>query len=415
MSRANRLFLWLLGLLLLAGLLSYAYWFALNFERQSREVRSGISPQARKNPFLAAEIFLRQGGQTAQSHAGREIFTLQPGGTDTIFLGHHSSLFLQRSGERLRAWVEAGGKLVLVAERQPAEQQRPNALFEALGVELREGDDTTTAAGSCSPASSGRQGTQAGAPDSQEEEKTETVTVTFHADHPGEFHASFMADRHLYDTDGSAEVVVGRGDRAKLLGYRLGRGRVTVLSDAALFTNQLIAQHDHAYLFNQLVATPGKVWLFYSADMPSLPTLLWQRAPYLSLTMLGLLLMAGWRMLPRSGPQLRPVYEQRRNLLEHLDASAEYSWHIDRAQRLFDDNRDAIEQAWRRRHPQLNSLTQEARCEWIGEKIGISSRAVERSLYQTITTEQDFIRASAMLQRLAAAVSRRSVGGNQEQ
>ncbi len=417
MSNANRIVLWLLGALLLGGVLWYANWFAANFERQSREVRTDISPEARKNRYLAAEQFLREGGRTVLSHAGRDIFSLEPAVEDTIFLGSNSQLFLERNHDALLAWVEAGGHLVLVPPHYDDDDDDEESfpLLEQLGVELvyldedeyergnycRERDeacdDLVPAAENESESDSDNND------DTQYREKK--ITAIFTTDYPGEFKARFLADRYLYEAENRAGVVIGDGDLPNLLVVSLGSGSVTLLSDSALFTNEFIGEYDHAYLFHRLVNGPGRVWIFYSADMPSLLALLWQRTPWLLLISVTLLMMAGWRMLLVSGPKFQLQYDPRRNLLEHLDASANYSWRIDKARRLFSDNRHAVEQAWRRCHPQLNSMSETQCCAWIGEKTGITAAAIQRTLYGEIASEQDFIRASSVLQRLATRVN----------
>jgi len=100
---------------------------------------------------------------------------------------------------------------------------------------------------------------------------------------------------------------------------------------------------------------------------------------------------------------------QRRNLLEHIDATANYAWRIDRASSLFENNRKALEQAWRTRHPALNSMDNTQRSEWIAEKTGMAATAVERSLYHEITKDQDFIKASLVLQQLASGLKQREL------
>ena len=152
-----------------------------------------------------------------------------------------------------------------------------------------------------------------------------------------------------------------------------------------------------------LTENADKVWFLYSSDMPSLPVLLWQRFPFLVSCALILLLLGGWRLAGgRSGPLLASRASERRNLLEHVEATAQYGWRTNRSQQLFISNRDTIEQAWRKRHPGLNSMEKIARCTWIGEKSGLAASTVERVLYGEFTAEEDFIRASSVLQRLAA-------------
>ena len=59
--------------MLLAGLAGWGvYWFLANHERHSMEIRTEVSPQARRNPFLAAEHFLSRLGIDSQSVSGRD-------------------------------------------------------------------------------------------------------------------------------------------------------------------------------------------------------------------------------------------------------------------------------------------------------------------------------------------------------
>ncbi|MFO7594335.1 MAG: DUF4350 domain-containing protein [Pseudomonadota bacterium] len=392
MPTANRILLWLLGILLLAVVTGYGLWFMENFERDTEEVKTGISPEARKNRFLAAEYYLREIGQTVQSSAQQDIFSLTPSTEDTIFLGSYSDTFFERNNEQLIEWIKKGGMLVFALDNPLSDDDKEILLLEELGVELHyaeRSDETST--------------TNLSEPDDDPR-----VSVTFRTDHPGEFTAGFLADRYLHDTKQRPNAFIGDGEQAKLLRYSLGSGAVVVLSDNRLFSNDEIGKYDNAYLFSELVHTPATVWILYSTEMPSLLTLLWRHTPYLLVTTIVLLLMAIWHLLLRSGPRLSLEEDARRNLLEHLDATAEYSWRIDKAKRLLSDNRHAIEQSWRRRHPQLNSLEQEQRCEWIGEKAGIAASAVERTLYGDIKNEEDFIRATAVMQQLATRVNQHS-------
>ncbi|MCG8426415.1 MAG: hypothetical protein MI754_03555, partial [Chromatiales bacterium] len=138
--------------------------------------------------------------------------------------------------------------------------------------------------------------------------------------------------------------------------------------------------------------------------MPGLPALLWQRMPFVVAIGTLLLTLLGWRLFLYTGPKLNLAGQTRRNLLEHIDATAEFAWRVDRGQRLFEENRNVIEHAWRRRHPVLNALTVNKRCEWIGDKTGLTASAIERTLYGDVAKEQDFIKATAVLQRLTVGL-----------
>ena len=143
-----------------------------------------------------------------------------------------------------------------------------------------------------------------------------------------------------------------------------------------------------------------RAWLLYSSNMPSLLRLLWQNAPQLLISCLLLFSLILWRMMLRTGPLIGKKRENRRNLMEHLDAAAGYAWRTDRARGMFDATQRALEQKWRRRHLALGRLDRRARCEWIAERAGLTPDEVEMALYGDYSGEQEFTGVSAAQQRL---------------
>lgn len=435
----NRIFLGLLFVLLLAACAWYAWWFYNNFEEYTEQVRVDISPQAKRNPYLAAERFLQHVGMKAKSLSGRDIFNHPLTDNDTILLASNSRFFLERNHDHLLEWVNDGGNLILVPGwTVDDEEDKGYTLLKQFGIELHssweDGADESSgnSADSCNvppeKANSNEGGNEGGtsatdttdtADDAEapiadgakpefDLSKAKPDTVVFTTKQPGDYLADFQSDRYLKADMEKADVVIGSDEHPHLMQFPVGNGRLTVLSDMKLFNTRHIGEQDHAYLLRKLVQGSGTVWLFYSADMPSLFSLLMSKAPYLVLLLGIALLLAVWWLLGNSGPKLLPQFDVRRNLLEHLYASAQYSWRVDKARQLFSDNRSAVEQAWRRRHPQLNSLSEEQRCDWIAEQSGLATNAIRRTLYGDISVEQDFIRASSILQRLATEVGRYS-------
>jgi hypothetical protein len=71
---------------LLMGLMGWGvYWLVANHERHYREIRVGVSAEARRNPFLAAERFLRGVGLESESVPSRE-YLLRPPETTGVLL-----------------------------------------------------------------------------------------------------------------------------------------------------------------------------------------------------------------------------------------------------------------------------------------------------------------------------------------
>jgi hypothetical protein len=218
---------------------------------------------------------------------------------------------------------------------------------------------------------------------------------------------AFRGSVHLHDAEDKAHWKVVDGELGgRLLQYRVGAGLVTVLSDIGFIGNDEIGKRDHALLLALLAGGERRAWLLYSSDMPSLATLVWQKAPYLVTSVLLLCGLWLWRLTRRTGPLLASDALARRNLMEHLEAAAGYAWRVDRAQAMLRASRERLDRAWRRRCPALAWVDRQARCGWIAERTGLTSEAVEQALYGEVEGAQAFIEASAIQQELAASLRR---------
>lgn len=416
MSQTNRIVLILLGGLLLIATAWYSIWFFDNFERHEREIRSDVSPQARKNRLLAAEHFLLRIGRSAESRGGRGFFSELPPPGDTLYISRLSSNISEQKYLSLIEWIESGGHLIIDMGELWDEDTDENFILNHFRVELEdqwELDNKNLEDSKTADNSNGESTKNGEAVEDEEEdeecipcESEERIVVTIPLSGKNRFiQMEIDPYLHLRDKSGDADWRVSSDNGAHILEFKSGQGTLTLLSDGGIFHNDRIGEQDHAFLLNMLTEGADKVWFLYSSDMPSLPVLLWQRFPFLVSCALILLLLGGWRLSTGgSGPLLAPRAGERRNLLEHVEATAQYGWRTNRSQQLFIDNRDTLEQAWRRRHPGLNSMEQTKRCEWIGEKTGLTTSAVERVLYGEFSAEEDFIRASSVLQRLAASL-----------
>lgn len=408
MSTINRIVLWGLGALLLASVAWYTLWFFNHYERQTQERRVDVSPQAQRNPFFAAELFLIELGYEVESFRARDLTARLPAPSDALLVRRLPADFTDQQRIALKEWLYAGGVLILTPPSFDEDDEINNAFLADLGVQLR------TARKDDSPDSECDGDACVASKDNTSEEATEgesgyqTVAMLLTGE-PEPIHAAFRQGRVLRDGDLWAEERFGSSQGTHLLTFATGRGRVYVLSDLDLFTNGRIKELDHAFLLSHLVAGSRKVWIQYGIDTPSLPLLLWQKIPFILVSLGVLLLLMGWRLFLYTGPRLNLDKVQRRNLLEHIDATADYAWRLDRGYRLFDHNRVALEQAWRKRHPGLNMMDNRQRAEWIAEKTGMAARAVERSLYQPITKDQDFIKATLVLQQLASGLKQREL------
>ncbi|MGD8588749.1 MAG: DUF4350 domain-containing protein [Chromatiales bacterium] len=376
---ANRVYLGILLLLLLGLGLLVGAWFVQNFERQSQEIRSGFSQAARRNPWLAAERFLQRLDLQVESLSGRQYLLSPPAEPGVLLVRDLGpALSLQRQQDLLE-WVAAGGQLILSLQRVPDADEPNHPLLARFGVSLR----TLEA--------------------SDQAETNAPVAVTL----PGtgeKIEVTFDPQRSLYLDEVSPEWQVPGDSGYHLLRFRHGAGAITLLSDNRFLSNAEIDEQDNALLLARLVGDASRGWLLYSSQMPSLLELSWKYASYLVVSVCLTLAVLLWWLSNRSGPLLVQTGSQRRDLLEHLQAAAEFLWQQERAAGLQTQTRSQIEKRWLRSHPRLTRLDRQGRCEWLAQRTGLNPEAIDGALYGQQTDERGLIRASAVLQRLNLAL-----------
>lgn len=366
--------------IVIGGTIWGGYWFRHHFERATRTVRSGYSEAALRNPFLAAERLVDKIGDHATSVTGTSLWRSLPPADGVLVVYRFWEVSDIRRQQALRHWIEAGGRLIVAADDSLLARHgtRPKGFLAQLGVRLKlAGDDAK-----------------------QKRPDTAAIKFSEYPQRPLQIH--FSPYRYLEDSSGKATAAAPWGNGYCLLQYRLGDGLVTVLSDNDFLTNRQIGKHDHALALALLTGLPrhAQVWFVHDVEMPSLPALIWQHAAMAVIAAAVALLLWLWHMSGRLGPLLPPQQRPRRDLGEHLEASANFLWRLDNAQQLFRANQLRLEQSWLNKHYLLRAMTREQRCAWIAARAGLSRRAVERALHGEYLVERDFVELSSYLQIL---------------
>jgi hypothetical protein len=365
--------LWGTALVLAAALVA---WFLDNFERRSEPIDAGMSAQARGNPFLAAERFLRRIGTPAEGVGGRELLRELPPPSDMLVVDSLSVLN-ERRRAGLHAWLESGGRLLTAPAGFDGEgASAARDLVVGYGARLDELDDV---------------------------QPGETVlTRVFFDGYPRALELELPARRILVDRPGEADGRVSAGGHGRILQYDVGGGRITVISDMAPFRNDRIGDRDHALFLALLAehAEGGKVWLLYDSGMPWLGALLWRHAPHVLIAAGCLLLALLWHLGGRLGPLLPSPERRRRDLMAHLQALSDFHWRHGRGSHLVWVTRGRVERAWLRRYPMLRGLGPEQRAAWIGRHTGLAAAQVRGVLYPVGEDDRRLVSDTRILQRL---------------
>lgn len=282
---------------------------------------------------------------------------------------------LQARVASLLAWVESGGHL-LVTPGTVLEDGHVHPLLEQFGVAI------------------------VGSKSTEDEE----MSTLFLPDESASMQIKFDNNKWFDVESEQAHWAAPDEDYPQVLIFLWGEGRVIFLSDNDFFSNDRIGEHDHALLLACLVGDNNPVWLLYSSQMPSLLSLLWRYAPYLLITLALLVLLMIWRLSQRSGPLILPTSRQRRDLLEHLQAAAEFAWRHDLSAGLFERGRRVVEKRCLASHPLLHHLDEKARCQWLAEKTGMTAHSIHQALYPHQGDTGHLIKTMTNLQRLLSAL-----------
>ncbi|OLF52798.1 DUF4350 domain-containing protein [Pseudomonas chlororaphis] len=336
----NRRLLPLLALLaagLLAGLLLYLY---LNASPYQETVDHGPSPQARANPYLAAEMFLRQRGLKVHHANGLEVLP-------NLKSEHHSLLLLgERSNmtppqvERLLDWARAGGRLLFVAEALWNKEagRSGDLLLDRLHLRQFLSKDL-----------------KAPAPDAGQEPYP-TLTKLYLEDEDAPAYVGFDTAFHLEDPDNLAQSWANSAQATHMMQLSYGQGSITVLTDAEIWKTPLIAKYDNAWLLWYLSAD-SDVTLLFDTDHDSLWSLLLEYFPQALVALAALLGLWLWHVGVRQGPMQAPSPKARRQLREHLQASARFLLRHTGQQGLLHALRQDILRRAQHRHPGFEQLS----------------------------------------------------------
>jgi hypothetical protein len=347
-------------------------------ERRTLEIEVGPSEEAMRNPFLAAERFLARLEIPVSSESGRERLRLLPPPTDTLVVRHPGSLAPERR-RALDQWMTDGGRLVVTASESGTGTAEEGDLIAGYGVSLSTGDADRPAA----------------------EGQTE-VLAEISIEGPGSpLRAAFSTERAL-ETVAEPEMAIIAGDRLRTVRLTVGDGSLTALAEDRFMTNAAIGEHDHALLMVYLLAPApgGTVWLLYDREMPWIGALLWSTAPYALVSGALCLLAWAWSAGARLGPLQPAPSRDRRDLLEHLDASGDFLRRHGQADHLIKPTRRRVIELWRRRRPDLGGLDDAALAHAIAVAANEDPDAVVRALHVHADDADAFVRQSALLQRL---------------
>ena len=384
----NRPLLWvglLLACLLGAGGL-YVWHKAIPYDEV---VDRGPSPEALGNPYLAAEHFLREQGLVVDHANGLErLSDLPPKDRSLLLLGERGNM-TPRQVDQLLDWAKSGGHLLVVAEALWDEEtdKSGDLLLDRLYIHQTLSDEPDQLA----PA---------------RKKKGPDLTKLYVDNDTAPAYFSFDTDFNLTDPKHLAQFSANSAKSSHLMQLNLGQGSVTVVTDSDLWKTPGIGKHDNAWLLWYLNQGTD-VSLLFNSDVDDLFTLLMRYFPQALAALAALIALALWQAGIRQGPIQAPAPKARRQLQEHLEASADFLLRRSGQGPLLHALQRDILRAARRRHPGFEHLDTAEQWQVLEHLTRLPSHVISQALGPLPAkrlSSADFSRQVACLQTLRNAL-----------
>ncbi|WP_426100143.1 DUF4350 domain-containing protein [Pseudomonas sp. PSPC3-3] len=384
----NRPLLWvglLLACLLGAGGL-YVWHKAIPYDEV---VDRGPSPEALGNPYLAAEHFLREQGLVVDHANGLErLSDLPPKDRSLLLLGERGNM-TPRQVDQLLDWAKSGGHLLVVAEAlwDEATDKSGDLLLDRLYIHQTLSDEPDQLA----PA---------------RKKKGPDLTKLYVDNETAPAYFSFDTDFNLTDPKHLAQFSANSAKSSHLMQLNLGQGSVTVVTDSDLWKTPGIGKHDNAWLLWYL-NQGTHVTLLFNSDVDDLFTLLMRYFPQALAALAALIALALWQAGMRQGPLQAPAPRARRQLQEHLEASADFLLRRSGQAPLLHALQRDILRAARRRHPGFEHLDTAEQWQVLEHLTRQPSHVISQALGPLAAkrlSSADFSRQVACLQTLRNAL-----------
>jgi len=401
----------LLGLLILA-LLGLAAWHGYDtIERVDTRVDQGPSPEARSNPYLAAQNFLRQ-RSIAVSVISNINHLPDPAPelpAKTLILLDSRENMTPTQADDVLQWVLAGGHLIFVAEQLWDEKKGRSGdllldrlhLRQYLSKDLQK-QDLQESNQRVRPMIPMRAAPISDTPNLPWPELTRLYIEN--EDAPA--YIGFDTAFHLDDPQDMAQAWANSATATHMLQLSHGQGIITVVTDADLWKTRAIGKYDNAWLLWYLTQD-SEVTLVLNTDHANLFALLLRHFP-LALLILGLLLaLTLWHAAPRHGPMQPAPSRARRQLSEHLRASADFLLRHSGQQVLLRGLQQDILRRARQRHPGFEQLGVADQWQVLARLTRQSTSAVGQAMRPSPAkrlSSADFTRQVAHLQLLRNAL-----------
>lgn len=287
----------------------------------------------KKNPYLAAEYYLKQRHKVVTINNNIQFFKALSSKKQTVILLGDGRKFSSSQNELILNWVKEGGTLIIEALKYKSKNNNnSDELLNSLGIKVE-----------------GNRYEADGELYLYIENEKDPVKLIF-----WDYRWRLIDEKNI----ASYWMDTEEGN-IKLLQFPYGKGKITVLSSSYIWVNAIIGLEDNAWLLSYLTTDYPDTILYIQTkniESPSLLLAMIKHYPYTLFISISLILLIIWRKIIRSGP-LEAVQEKNsRQLSLQLNAEGNFLYKQIGQQQLISLLQREIYSLVEKRMPHFNKL-----------------------------------------------------------
>jgi hypothetical protein len=362
--------------LALIGLIGLVVVIAYRVEFVDVKVPAPLEGEARSNPFYAAIKFL---GELGIDSRWERVFVTKPEESVIVLSSWNWTLSHSRR-DRLRSWVEDGGRLVVDSSLSGDLEE-----FETwTGIGEKEADEEEIEEKEKADREMGKEKPTATESAVQKALDLQPCTTLIEDDGPRRFQVCDVQFPRSLEISRKSEWVLRDGSYIHAARVRVGKGSVTSLN-ADPFGYREFLHGDHARLLvaaAQLRAGDDVIFLT-EQDHASIIELTWRfGAP--ALLLFALMVALGlWRSAARFGPLIAPPETARRSLAEQIRGTGQFALRFGGGKPLHAAAARALRDAALKRQASYDRLSSEQRIAALAKLSGMPAEELAPALHFT--------------------------------
>lgn len=393
------------------GSLGWLFYNSIEFYEETEQ--SPWSVEAIRNPYLAAEKFLRESGiEVTRTDSLIKLDSLNT--ISTLLITESGQISLPGQLDSVLSWLKNGGSLIVTANSFSTED---DLLLNEFGVDVDfpRPDDGETNEESPSISEALREYNEKIDRGMTPEEIAQSgfgdisLTEIDFGEKIGKLQIHFDPNRIL-----SHDFIDGSDDQPEhqpfswsssdygvhMIQFEVGEGLLTIISDPGIWQSANIGSYDHAYLLWILTSNRGGFALLNSVRRQTLWKLAYRNG-YEALGALGVFIVfLIWYAAQRFG-RIMPLEDRNnRALSAHFSATAGYLWHRKAIEALLRPIRQKIIRRAQLAIPGFTQAEPTTQLELIAGHCGIDQQTVQAGFESNRLNQSDFVSTVKLLRKI---------------